>query len=462
MAVAAAVLTAVLGGLVAGLPVASVAAGATPVDPRVPSVPSVPSAQSGPSVVVTPVPHAGVRAYWTPERMREAIPLDLDPAGGRIASAPGTAAPRLSARTGEGLRSTGKLFFTDGRSDFVCSGAAVSTPEKDLVLTAGHCVNTGGVKGLLGGCRAGSYFSGFLFVPAYDHDARPYGTWVGTSVATPNEWVTQCDLYARDQAMIRVAPLGGRNLVDVVGGNGLAWNYPAREDGVRVVGWPAEAPYDGQSRQECVASTVGSTRTNTPADAEMACPLTGGASGGPWFVRMASADTGFIFAVTSRRPTDGTPLLFATPFDASIETLLAVARSAPRPVSRPVAGRVTGRVTGDRPKRGARLRLAATAGVVGFGESYRLVAETRRVRRIVLQVRDLPGAPWRRLASARVRGGVTVFDQSPPPGTRWYRVKVRGAKRHSAPVAVTVGACPLPLDRSPGVVSATRCTSPVG
>ena len=57
---------------------------------------------------------------------------------------------------------------------------------------------------------------------------------------------------------------------------------------------------------------------------------------------------------------------------------------------------------------------------------------------------------------------VTVFDQAPPPGTRWYRVKVKGGKRHSAPVAVTVGACPLPLDRSPGVVSATRCTSPVG
>ncbi|TNM39554.1 hypothetical protein FHP29_11770 [Nocardioides albidus] len=418
-----------------------------------------PSPTGGSGAVVAALQHTDVRAYWTAERMRQARPLDLDPSGAVLPAAASTSTTgRSVARAGEGLRSTGKLFFTDGRADYVCSAAAINTPERDLVVTAGHCVNPGGTP-VLFGCRAGTYFSSFLFVPGYDHNARPYGTWVGTAAIAQSEWVNRCDdPVARDQALIRVAPVGGFNLVDVVGGNALAWNYPVREDGVRVVGWPAQAPYDGQSRQECVGSTFATQFPETPTDAQMSCPLTGGASGGPWFVRMAGADTGFIFAVTSRRTTSGPSILLATPFDSSIEGLLALAGTG---VARPVAGRRVPE-SAERPPRRQRLRLAASTPWVGYGEAYQLVARTRRVRRIVLQVRTVPGGSWHRIAKARVRGRVTVFTQAPSPGTLAYRVKVRGGSRRSAPVTVTVGPCPVPLDRSPDVVSATRCTSPVG
>ncbi|GAA4099023.1 trypsin-like serine peptidase [Nocardioides kongjuensis] len=391
-------------------------------------------------------------AYWTRRRMRAALPLDLDPSGAVITSSADAAAPAQPAVTPPGLRSTGKLFFRDPRTSqgYVCSASSVNTPERNLVVTAGHCVYSTR-DGCVLLCTARHYFSDFVFVPSYDHGTAPYGQWTGVRAITQQAWIADED-DGHDQAFLAVAPVGGVNLVDVVGGNGLAWNYPAREDGVRVVGWPAQAPYDGQSRQECSGATTVSQVTD-PTDAQISCPLTGGASGGPWFLRMASADTGFVFAVTSRRPADGTPLLFAMPFDSSIETLLAAARSAAVPVSARVPAR-----PGARP----RLRLVASAASVGFGESYQLVAETRRVRRIVLQVRTVPGAPWRRVARARVHQGVTVFDQALPPGTRWYRVRERGTRRHSKPVVVTVGACPLPLDRSPGVVSNTRCTSPVG
>ncbi|TQK71377.1 hypothetical protein FBY23_3169 [Nocardioides sp. SLBN-35] len=444
--------------LLAGLPgmsgLSGLGAGAA-ADPSVPSDPG--PATTRPDVRL--LPHAGVRDYWTAKRMRTAVPLDLDPAGNATTAPASTSGVqgRTSGRVGEGLRSTGKLFFSDGGTNYVCSASSVNTPEKDLVVTAGHCVNSGGTRVLLGGCRAGTYYSNFMFVPGYDHNARPYGTWVGTAAIAQGDWVSRCDEVAHDQAMIRVAPQGGLDLVDVVGGNGLAWNYPVREDGVRVVGWPAEAPYDGQSRQECTGST---TVLDQTGDAQISCPLTGGASGGPWFLRMASADTGFIFAVTSRRTTSGPPLLLATPFDATIEGLLAAARVAGRPAARPVVGPESGPGVG-RPKR-QRLRLVATSPSVGFGEAYQLVAETRRVRRMVLQVRTAPGAPWARVAKARVHQGVTVFTQTAAPGTWWYRVKVRKARKHSAPVAVSVSPCPMPLDRTPSVVGNTRCTSPVG
>ncbi|WP_436699828.1 trypsin-like serine peptidase [Nocardioides sp. BYT-33-1] len=407
-------------------------------------------ARAAPPLVHALSPHA-VRRFWTPRRMREAVPLDLGRAGERL-PAPVTDPAGRRRAADPSPRSAGKLFFSQGASTYVCSAAAVNTPERNLVVTAGHCVNTGGVPGYLGGCRAGSYFTNFLFVPAYDQRAAPYGSWVGTHAVAPAEWIQQCNAFSHDQAMIAVAPLNGRNLVDVVGGNGLAWNYPAREDGVRIVGWPAESPYDGQTRHECGGS---SAPMPTGPDAQVACPMTQGSSGGPWFLRMASADTGFVWAVTSRL-IEGRSVLLATPFDSSIETLLAAARTAGRPVA--------ARAVVARPKKGRkqRVRLAVTPTSVGFGETYQLVVSTRRVRKVVLQTRTSPGEPWQRTATLRTRGGGAVVTEAGPPGTRWYRVKVKKGRKRSAPVAVTVLPCPLPLDRSPAVVAATRCTSPVG
>ncbi|WGX94360.1 serine protease [Nocardioides sp. L-11A] len=440
-----AVAAALVAGLATGLPAATPAAGADSTPPTPPTPPAP---------VVQPLAPGGVRAFWTAKRMREAVPLDLDPAGTPLAAPAAPAAPAAAGRRAAdpSPRSTGKLFFSQGASTYVCSAAAINTPERNLVVTAGHCVNSGGVSGFLGSCRAGSYFTNFLFVPGYDHRAAPYGSWVGTHAVTHSEWIQQCDAFARDQAMIAVAPLNGRNLVDVVGGNGLAWNYPAREDGVRIVGWPAEAPYDGQSRHEC---TGPSTPLPQSSDAQLSCPMNQGSSGGPWFLRMASADTGFIWAVTSRL-IEGRSVLLATPFDASIEALLAAARTA--------GGPVAARLLDGRPKKGRkqRVRLAATASTVGFGESYQLVASTRRVRKVVLQVRTAPAGPWQRIATLRTRGGGAVVTEAGPPGTRWYRVKVKKRRKHSKPVAVTVLPCPLPLDRAPAVVAGTRCTSPVG
>ncbi len=429
----------------------------------------VPQASAG-SVVVDQQPAGadvqsldrhGVRRFWTAARMRNAIPLDLDRSGAGIpASAAAPAVTHAAGRAAEGLRSVGKLFFSDASANYVCSAAAINTPERNLVVTAGHCVNSGGVRGFLGGCRAGSYYRNFQFVPAYDNGAAPYGTWIGVSAIAPAEWINGCNVFSRDQAMIAVAPLGGVNLVDAVGGNALAWNYPQRQDGVRAVGWPAQAPYDGKSRQECTAST---TVGEDGRDAQMSCQLTGGASGGPWFLRMASADTGFIFAVTSRRTTSGPAWLIAVPFDDSIEALMGAARVAARPVvGRAVASTAVERRTPRRPK----LRMTASAATVGYGEPVLLQVTGRRVRKAVLQVRELPGAPWQRLAILRIRGS----DGSPvplaaAPGTHFYRVvakRPKGVRTRSTPVAVTVLACPYPLDRSPSVVSATRCTTPVG
>ncbi len=76
-------------------------------------------------------------------------------------------------------RTAGKLFFEDPRTlkNYVCS-ASVLRPR--IIVTAGHCVTNASTS------ASGRYFySHFLFVPAYNNNSAPYGSW------TPKqEWVT--------------------------------------------------------------------------------------------------------------------------------------------------------------------------------------------------------------------------------------------------------------------------------
>lgn len=388
-----------------------------------------------------------VRAYWTPQRMRAAVPVDRSADVAVAGRRPAASAAR--ARAVVAPRSTGKLFFSDGASDYVCSGAAVNTPERNVVLTAGHCVNSGATHGLLG-CRPGRYFTRFLFVPGYVAGARPYGAWAGVTALAQPDWVNQCGNFSHDQAVLTVAPLGGRQLVDVVGGNAVAWGYPPREDGVRVIGWPAEAPYDGEHAQQCAGPTTASPGTG---DAQMSCPLNGGASGGPWFLGMVSPDVGYIWAVTSRRTTEGPALLLAWPLDRTILTLLAAVRPARATVTAaaPAAARPRGR---------GPLSVAALPAVTGRGQPYRLRLRARAGTRVVVQARRSATARWRRLTVVRMpaSGVVDLSRASGPAGPVWFRLKQ--GKRVGKKAKVVVRACPLPVDRRAAVVAATGCSSP--
>ncbi|GAA4825300.1 trypsin-like serine peptidase [Nocardioides caeni] len=400
----------------------------------------------GPLVAALDVDAPG--AYWTPERMEQAIPLGLDPDGDAVDAAPRAAAPRARGAL-TSPRSVGKLFFSDRTSDYVCSAATVNTADKNVIITAGHCVNTGGRRGLLGGCTAGSTYNNFLFVPRYANGSAPDGRWVGTRAIMHREWVERCDAFTYDNALVELAPRNGRRLVDVVGGNGLALNFPARETGVRVWGWPAEAPYDGETVRRCAGESYQFSATGT--DAAIACGLTGGASGGPWFVSMASPQVGFIWAVTSRRTTTGAAYLLATPLTGSVRTLLGAARAA-RPLA-PVGVTGAGRVVVTR----AGVAFRALPGRVGRGQLLRLRARAGASTPVVLSIRLRPHGPWRRLRVARTdRDGVVEFAFRPTRvGALRYRLRT---PRTSVSVAVRVLSCPLPRDRS--VAEDTVCTQP--
>ncbi|HWI42848.1 MAG TPA: hypothetical protein VNS81_04475 [Nocardioides sp.] len=403
--------------------------------------------------LATPADAADVRAYWTPQRMEAAIPLGLDPAGEHTTGQASTTRPRAAARTAARStptpRSVGKLFFSVDGGDAVCSASAVNTPGRDVIITAGHCAHDGGPTCGLLGCTPGKYYSNFLFVPRYANGAGPDGSWVGSRAITHQQWIDSGD-STYDQALIEVLPNRGRRLVDVVGGNGIAWNYPVRESGIAIWGWPAEAPYDGETVRSCYGST---DSFEGSADAGMSCPLTGGASGGPWFIAMVNRNVGFIWAVTSRRTLIGAPALLAHPITDAIRGLVAVADAravvAPRGIEpRPVA-------------RAARVVLRAQRRHVGAGQLIQLTVHTRAHAKVVLEVRWKRHGRWHRVAAKHAnRHRVAVFSsRAKRPGLRWYRA--RALHRATGSLRLRVLPCPIPLHGGSGG-AALGCSAPTG
>ena len=242
------------------------------------------------------VTETGAAEYWTAERMRSAVPGDVlaDRAmkrSGKAAAARGpaetgapskveAAAPKLQSQTLQTKTNAsenpvphiGKVFFTLGGTNYVCSGNSVSSGNKSTVSTAGHCVNEG----------PGAFATKFTFVPAYLNGAAPYGKWTAKALYAPTQWSSSGDM-TYDTGFAVMSTLNGQYLSDVVGGSGLQFNA-ARGLSYKSFGYPAAAPFNGESLKSCSG-----TATNDPYNPQfntqgIPCNMTGGSSGGPWFI----------------------------------------------------------------------------------------------------------------------------------------------------------------------------------
>lgn len=233
-----------------------------------------------------------VAAYWTPEAMRRAVPLDnllpsvdLKRLSHNVTrGVPQTVAPTAGiqsfpngggAWTGSGkVNSTaGRVFFTFQGRNASCSGNAVTSANKSTVLTAGHCVKL-----------EGAFHTNWAFVPAYNNGNAPFGTWTARLTRATPQWVASEDINFDVGAAV-VNTLGGQSLTDVVGAQGVAFNQPKAQN-MYAFGWPAAAPYDGTKMIYCSGRTFNALISTGIG---MTCNMTGGASGGPWFQQFNEA-----------------------------------------------------------------------------------------------------------------------------------------------------------------------------
>jgi V8-like Glu-specific endopeptidase len=252
------------------------------------------------STRVPPAAAARAARFWTPVRMARARPPAAHLGGGKGAAAPprrgrplevaplaapsatpGASFQPVADPTAPAYRVNGVVFFEDFFGLGRCSGTAVNAPNLSVVVTAGHCVNSGGGRGRW-------YDHQWVFVPAYRHGQRPFGAfpakWLGTTPRWHSEFAENAD--------VGIAVVGrnarGQRLGAAVGGAGFAAGLKPRQD-FEVHGYPAEEPFDGETQQVCAGTTFlgrdpQSLLSGGPLSLAVTCNVTGGASGGGWTI----------------------------------------------------------------------------------------------------------------------------------------------------------------------------------
>ncbi|MEV6330724.1 peptidase [Streptomyces sp. NPDC051909] len=286
---------------------------------------AAPSPQAAPSLQTAPTPQAAgntghsfttaqqdrATGFWTPERMRSAVPLDLTAAPGALrqvprAAAPATVAPSApdsasapaavspasfpqagGAWTGGGavVKTSGRVFFTFQGRTASCSGNAVTSKNASTVITAGHCVK-----------YQGAWHTNWVFVPAYANGNAPYGQWTAARTLTTPQWEASEDINYDVGAAV-VAPLNGQTLTSVTGAQGIQFNG-AYNKPMYAFGFPAASPYDGTKLVYCSGNS--SKDFLFSQDHSLGCNMTGGSSGGPWFTSFdESTGTGLQSSVNS-------------------------------------------------------------------------------------------------------------------------------------------------------------------
>jgi hypothetical protein len=197
-----------------------------------------------------------------------------------------------------GEKTVGAL-FPPGSSTHVCTASVVSSPARDLLLTAAHCVSGTG--------------RGYLFDPGFRDGVAPFGSWKVIDAYAPKGWLAH-QSPKQDFVFLVVAPRrrNGREVLiqTVTGANRIATS-PAPGDGVTVPAYPA-----GQGGDPITCTT--STYVLGTYPAFNCTPYVGGTSGAPWLHRSGSGwtvvgiigglDQGGCFPWTSYSPVFGKPL----------------------------------------------------------------------------------------------------------------------------------------------------------
>ncbi|MDI3329572.1 MAG: hypothetical protein QJR09_02405 [Micrococcus sp.] len=294
---------------------------------------------------------SSVADYWTAERMESAIPADepgrdhTEQGLGTLSSAspdqsgpptvvaepvPAADAPAADAPVSpqaypveDYSPTNGKVFFrnlSDGR-DYVCSGSAINSATKRLVVTAGHCVHGG---------PGGTWHANWVFAPGYDHGPGPEATFPAASFRAFDEWITYGASgrgFNSDVAFVTTeVNESGETVVDAVGGHGLTTGG-SPGFAATVFGYPVNLDA-GERMWSCVGTTDTQQIGSYLFPSISGCGFGGGSSGGPWLDRYDDASgLGYVRSVTSFGPADSNAYISGPHFDERVSDLYAAADS---------------------------------------------------------------------------------------------------------------------------------------
>ncbi|MGW1378704.1 trypsin-like serine peptidase, partial [Streptomyces sp. NPDC002446] len=270
--------------------------------------------------------------YWTPERIRAAVPVDGD---GGAPAAPGGRDKRSlrapSAPVDEGVATVGVFLIRTGdgaaTADQFCTAGSVASPTKSLVITAAHCL------------KGDKPYRNVAFVPGYRAGAtkpgQPGETPYGMFPMEPGKvWIDGRYLQSKpdddvDFALVRVGPNAqGQLLEDATGRGNELTAVPASElarDEVTVTGYPGG--------QKTPLQCTNRTRAFQGRFLEVECAgFRSGVSGGP-FLENFDGKRGDLVGVIGGYQTGGRydHISYASQFDDDVFRLYRQAVAGAQP-----------------------------------------------------------------------------------------------------------------------------------
>jgi hypothetical protein len=234
---------------------------------------------------------ARVLAYWTKDRIAHAIPRDfvrqpsgqLSPKKGK--PGPSTVVGASWTKGGQILKASGKVVFTMGGVNYICSGSVVNDPRtgNSMVLTAGHCAYDQAAR---------AFATNWMFIPEFDSAPNyscpltRHGCWVASGLVVDNGFASAGGFNSQATVhdfAIAIVGAGDRatQLDDTVGSFGITYGGISVGDHLYAFGYPAAGKYHGFDLVYC-AGDINTDPLNANKTWRMACDMTGGSSGGPW------------------------------------------------------------------------------------------------------------------------------------------------------------------------------------
>lgn len=256
-----------------------------------------------------------VAEYWTPERREAATPRDLgvvpnrddsstgasdpiDPTVLAEPTSPTESLPDAPPQTTDLAHATiGKVYFRIDGIDYECSAAVVSSTGRNMVFTAGHCLNDG---------NGGPWASALVFLPGFENDVAPHGVYAAETLVTTVGWGENGD-FDYDFGIALLGQHEGYDVEQVVGSNGVVTGYSGTQNFI-AAGYSAAGDYDGMTLQWCDAQA-----RQSGGQYVMNCTnQTGGSSGGPWVENTSS--TPYVSGVNSNADDRENPSVIRSPY----------------------------------------------------------------------------------------------------------------------------------------------------
>ncbi len=247
-----------------------------------------------------------IERFWTPARMAAARPLEL-----RV-GADGSADVRLGPRARPASASyttveapedppyawNGRLYVRQDGEEGFCSATAIDSPSRRLVLTAGHCVNSGPRDG-----EPGTWSTYLEFVPGFNLGSAPFGPFTlgGRPRALP-QWTKDGNPDYDLGAFLTEPDAEGIALADAVGGGATIVTDGQRRRRYETFGYPGLT----ERMRTCVSGFAGEDPVTAtlpgPSTIGVRCDWAPGASGGGWLVEGGTQIAGLTSYVTEDGP----------------------------------------------------------------------------------------------------------------------------------------------------------------